>query len=375
MTTNYLRSFVLGIIIFSCFNCKDSSESIEPEGINPIEVPTESSIEFQKQYQTNDSIFTLNSAIQLIDSSYTIAGAVRYNGSYNKNVIMKFDKYGNRVWVKIMENTNTPHGIEKLFKTDNGYIGYRGHHYNFQNSSHIIYFNETGDVENEIFMNNDMLGNDMLREGNNFLIAGRTGGMFFRMINQNGELVWEKPYDSSYPEAFSITKLTDGNFISIGGGNYTGNGDFLIKLNELGEKVWAKNHKGLSVLAISNNEFLAIINNGNNGNLIRFNQEGNIVWSKQLDNFSPDVNKPSPSTIINYSMEYFICTYVNQNNNLKILVLDQNGNEINLHIIDNYSGADYRCVSKTIDDGILITYAGSIYNFGIIKLSNEFLFN
>lgn len=380
MATNNLRGFVLGIIIFSFFNCSDSSESTEltepvDEDNNPIEVPVESSIAFQKQYET-DSIFTLNSAVQLIDSSYTIAGAVRYNGSGNKNVIMKFDKYGNRDWIKVMENTYTPNGIEKLFKNGNGYIGYRGHHFNIQNSSHIIYFNETGDVESEIFMNNDILGNDMIRDGNNFLIAGyKDGDKTFRMLNQTGNLIWEKSYD--LPDAYSISKLTDGNYISIGGANSSISQNSLLKFDENGEEIWNKNYRGFNVLGISNNEFLAITYENLNGNLVRFNESGDAIWTSQLPNFRTEVNKPSPMSILNYNMEYFICTYLDQNSNLKIIVFNQNGNVIKSRTI-NRLNREFNLVAKTIDNGILIVYSGySSFStiFGLIKLSNDFLFN
>lgn len=374
MTKNNLRSFILVIFSFSLFNCSDSNDSSEPEDNNPIEVPTESSIEFQKNYNTNDSIFTLNSVVQLIDSSYTIAGAVRYNGSDNKNVIIKFDKYGNRDWTKIMGNTYTPYGIEKLFKNGNGYIGYRGHHFNFQNSSHIIYFNETGDVESEIFANNNILGNDMIRDGNNFLIAGyKDGDKTFRMLNQTGNLIWEKSFDR--PDAYSVSKLTDGNYISIGGANSGISENSLSKFDQNGEEIWSKNHRGFNVLGISNNEFLALTYDENdNGNLVRFNENGDAIWTTQLPNFRTEVNKPSPMNIINYDMEYFVCIYLDINSNLKIIVINQNGNVINTRTI-NRLNRQFKFVNRTIDNGILIVYEGYLPNFGLIKLTNDFLFN
>ena len=213
----------------------------------------------------------------------------------------------------------------------------------------------------------------MIKDGNNFLTAGYSDGdKIFRMLNQNGDLIWEKSYE--HPDAYSISKLTDGNFISIGGANSSIYANSLLKFNDRGEEIWNKNHKGFNVLAISNNEFLALTYTGtDSGNLVRFDENGDVIWSKQLDNFRADVNKPSPISIFNYNMEYFICTYINQSNNLNILVLDQHGTEINSHIIDDISG-EYTLTSKTIDNGMLIVYSG-LFNFGLIKLSNDFLFN
>ncbi|REH44980.1 hypothetical protein C7448_1103 [Tenacibaculum gallaicum] len=381
MAISISRFIILLSIICVSFSCSSSSDSNNPNdnssdpNINdPIDTTTESAIEFQKNYQTNDSIFTLNSAIQLNDSSYTIAGAVRYNGSFNKNTIMKFDKYGNRVWTKIMQESYTPQGIEKLFLNGTGFMGYRGHHYDVDNSSHILYYNSSGDVVNEIFTNNDILGNDIIKDGNNYVITGiESNNMHLRKLDENGQLLWDYSYGSS--EAFSVSKLTDGNYILIGGANSDGtSADYLIKTNNSGEKIWSKNSRGFNTLAISNNQFLAVVYTGYfSGNLVRFDENGNTIWTRELTNFITDINKPSPLTLVNYDMEYFICTYVNLSNDLNILVLDENGNEINSHIIDNYNGADYTFVSKTIDNGLLIGYTG-VFDFGIVKISNEFLF-
>jgi len=383
MTKIIFKNIVYLSIAFSCFNCSDTSDSPNANSNNnnnPIDVPSESSIEFHKNYQTNDSIFVLNSAVQLIDSSYTIAGAVSYSGSNRKNVLMNFDKYGYRNWTKIMENTYTPIGIEKLFKNGNGYIGYRGHHYGSQPSSHTIYFNATGDVENEIYINHGMLGNDMIREGNNFIIAGSANGMALKKLNEDGELIWNKSYN--YAESLSIAKLTDGNYISIGGAHSSSiNIDALFKLNEEGEIIWSKGHRGIDVLELPNNEFLAITDThgtgaaGYDGHLIRFDGQGNVIWSKLLENFRVEFEKPTPISIYNYNMNFFVCTYLNYNFDFIIKVFDQDGTEINSHIIENINVVDYTFASKTMDDGLLIGYTGGVYNFGIIKLSSDLLFN
>ena len=226
-------------------------------------------------------------------------------------------------------------------------------------------------------VNNDILGNDMIIDGNNFLIAGyKDGEKTFRMLNQTGNLIWEKSYD--LPSAYSISKLTDGNYISIGGANYGFSENSLLKFNENGEEIWNKNYRGFNVLAISNNEFLALTYDDNDsGNLVRFNESGDAIWTTQLPNFRTEVNKPSPMNIINYDMEYFVCTYLDINLNLKIIVINQNGNIINTRTINRLT-REFKLVTKTIDNGMLIVYSGySSFSsiFGLIKLSNDFLFN
>lgn len=361
------------LIIMAFFTgCSKDEPSIKTE------VPRQSSKEFRKVYSTNDSIFTLNTMVQLPDSSYTLGGAVRYGTSYDENVLVKIDKYGNRDWVKVMKDTYTPNGIEKLFLNNTGYIGYRGRHFStgYENASHIIYFNESGDVQSEVVKNKDVLGNDILKEGNNFLIAGGNNYMTFRKLDQNGELIWEKAYTSK-SSAYAISRLDDGNYVTIGGANTSSCQDCLMKIDDVGELIWSKPYSGRSVLAIPGNEFLAVTtgNDLSTGSLSRFDAEGNVKWSVPLANFRPDVNTPSPLKLFNFNAEYFVCTYVNQEFKLNILVLDPNGNEINLHTINDYPGTDYTLVAKTMDDGMLISYTGPLYKFGIRKLSYEDLFN
>jgi hypothetical protein len=365
VTTLFVLMFTIGFL-----SCTNDNNTANETNRNP-ETNQESAIEFVKHFETKDSIFTLNSVVQSSDSSYTIGGAVRYNESFNKNLLMKFDKYGNRKWTRVMESSFTPNGIEKLFQNGNGYIGYRGHHYDVENSSHFIYYNQRGNVENEIFLNKDFLGNDIVKVENNFLIAGSNGRMAFRMLNQNGGLIWEIIYDLT-PDAFSISRLTDENYISIGGSSTNAQGDYLVKLNELGEEIWTRNYKGLEILGITNNEFLAVIIYEGNWNLVKFNQEGNIMWNMPLEDFRANVNKPNAMSIIDYENEFFVCSYTNNYGHLNILVFDRNGNKINFH---KFEDGEYTMVSKTIDNGLLIANYDSFYKFNIIKLSKDFIIN
>lgn len=373
-----LTTFLIVIITISSLSCSNDNNPIDETNTNPESTPENnpelnqgSPLEFVKHFETPDSIFTLNSTIQLSDSSYIIGGAVKYNGSYNKNLLMKFDKYGNRKWTRIMESSLTPNGIEKIFQNDNGYLGFRGHHYDVENSAYFIYYNQNGNVENEVFMNKGFWANDIIKVESNFLMAGRTSDMAFRMLNKNGELIWETIFDLQ-PEAYSISRLTDGNYISIGGANAGYPGDFLIKLNELGQKIWSKTYKGLVILGIANNGFLAVIEYEGNWSLVKFNQDGNIIWDKPLEDFYRDINKPNALSIIDYDNEYFICAYTNVYDHLKLLVFDPNGNEINFKTFED---GQYTMVSKTIDNGLLLGNYDEFYKFNIKKLSKDSILN
>lgn len=360
--------FLLAILLIGC-----SQDEPTPDPNPEPEILLEPTDDFLRQYTTKDSIFILNSMVQLSDSSYTISGAVRYDETGNKNVLMNFDKYGKRTWTTVMKDTYTPSGIQKLYKNSFGYVGYVGHHYNFEKSPHIIFFDGKGNVEKEIFTNNEILGNDVYKDGNNFLIAGYAdGNMLLRMITQDGNLIWNKGFQF-YPRAHSLTKLDDGNFIVIGGGGYTGEGEYLIKLDNKGEVIWSKPYKGLEVTALPNNEFLAITTSGDSPSLVRFDELGTKVWDIPLQALGPG-SLGNALTILNYD-EFLVTAYINDASNLNILVSDLDGNVIKLHTIDSLRGGMYTLVSKTLDGGLLISHSNNDSPFNLIKMSEESILN
>lgn len=379
MKANISKALLIGLIMFTGFSCStgstDSADFTDDGPINddtdPVEDPIESSIEFRKNYKIDNGTYVLNSIVQLSDSSYTLGGMV----TGNKNILMNFDKYGNRRWSKIMDNTYTPSGIEKLFLNNEGYIGFRGQDYGNNTSAHIIYFDKEGNVENEILFDQKSSRQsyrDVIRDGDNFLMGGNIEGKTaYKMIDSNGDLIWQTAQLHS-TDVFSVTKLSGGSYIGIGGGNFTANEDYLVKLDESGTIVWTKNHRGLKVSAIGNNEFLAITNDEslNSGNLMRFDQEGTVVWTKPLDDFGGTASSPS---IINYGNGIFICTYLTERLNLNILVFDENGNELKLHTIKNET-IRYTSVAKTVDNGLLIAYTDH-FDYGLIKLSKAYIFD
>ncbi len=387
MNTNISKIFLLTSIIFISFNYSCSSDSNNPTDDDsggssnvddPIDTPAESAIEFEKHYQTNDSTFVFNSIVQLADSSYTLGGKVIVHGLVdpNKNVIAKLDKYGNRDWTRTMQNTYTPYGIEKLFLNNDGYLGLRSKRYSSDNSANLIFFDEIGNVESQIFFENNGFYHDMIREGNNYFVGGRIGSdLTYRMLNSNGEVIWQaiQPINTS---AFSVTKLTDGNYLGIGGGNFSTNDGFLAKIDNLGNFIWIKNHRGLKVLGISDNEFLAVINDNSTSvaNLARFNQDGDIIWSISLTDFFSLGEPPNALNLMTYDNGLIVCTYYNQSLGLNIIVVDMEGNLVNLSTVSSSDGRLFRGVSKTIDNGMLIV-ASDYLRFDIIKLSSEDIFN
>lgn len=343
----------------SCSNENDSLPDIETTN------------QFIKYHTTIDSIFTINSMVQLSDSSFILAGGVKIKGSNDKNVIMKLDKFGNRDWLNVMDNTSSPRGLQAVFVDGDNYIGYRSHRYHLDDyPPSLIRFSKTGGVLNEIPIDGDFLGFDIIRDEDSFIIAGRNA-MLIKKIGVNGEVSWTRTFGG--PTAFAITKLNDGNYVTIGGYNYTGTGEYLIKLSQSGENIWSRTYKGIKVLALPDNGFVAVTGFVDNLSFTRFDENGFTLWKKPIANLGS--NSERTVSIFNYDLDYFVYSYYNTNNNLNICILDSNGNKVNTHTEKNFGFGSFgqynNEIIKTLDGGLFIARTGIDWELKFIKISPE----
>ena len=273
---------VFSIILPCIIGCsKDIPEKEQAKEI------VESADSFRKSITTIDSLSNIQCVIQLKDSSYMLVGGIQINLKA-KNLIIKLDKYGNKEWLK-MPDTHAPNGFERVFVDGNQLVAYRS--YIHSNYPALVYFNNNGDVVNEFEIANSIVGYDVLQENDGYIAIGEIEGFEgVQKINKQGTVVWtEKLSDAT---GLSISKLPDGNFITIGGATYSGpGGDFLVKIDNAGKKIWSKTVSGYSVLALPDTGFIILAHNKytNNIELIRFDKEGNQLWT-HLTDYNTDVN-------------------------------------------------------------------------------------
>jgi len=381
-----MRKNILTILktVFLCLvivNCSEDSNS-EPDKIDEVNQPTDeiniinqTADDFIKLNHTPDSIFRINSILQLADSTYSLSGGVSIRGSYDKSLIMKLNKYGDREWMNIILNSKTPLGIENHFLVNNSYIGYRSSSFGSGEPPSLIKFNKFGDVLNEIPITNSILGYSMLKEEDHFIVAGSINNMKLQKINFNGEVSWTKSFN--LPASLSISKLFDENYISIGGGHYSSSGKYLVKLNKFGEKIWDKPYKGKKVLALPDNGFVAITTIGANNEiykLIRFDENGNEIWTKEIKDASI-FNTEKTIDLVNYSSDYLVYSYLTYDSSLSIKILNTSGELINSILINDVYILTYAKLIKTLDDGLFISRSGENsnidQNLDFIKLSKN----
>ncbi|MBN8643357.1 MAG: T9SS type A sorting domain-containing protein [Flavobacteriales bacterium] len=157
-------------------------------------------------------------------------------------------------------------------------------------------------------------------------VTGNNGGLdaWIIKIDQNGTLQWQKNIGGSNNDLINMIKETsDGNYILVGAtrsndgdvsGNHGDNDIWVVKMNSLGDILWQKCYGGslhdysTSVIETSDGNF--IVNgytNSTDGDItssfgsydawiIKFNDNGDIIWSKTLGSIESDYSRAIHTT-------------------------------------------------------------------------------
>ncbi|MBL0052196.1 MAG: hypothetical protein IPP29_12150 [Bacteroidetes bacterium] len=96
---------------------------------------------------------------------------------------------------------------------------------------------------------NDMYGNSVVQTPDGgFVIAGRAHGIFALKTNSFGDLLWMKIFQGFFlDDCYCCVNTKDGGLMLTGCIYEVGSGDylpFLLKLDSLGNKLWAKTYNG-----------------------------------------------------------------------------------------------------------------------------------
>lgn len=243
-------------------------------------------IEWKKNYggSSNEGGY---SACVTNDGNYIIAGSsesslpeILDNHGYNDFWVLKIDINGNEIWQKNYGGSNHDY-LKKIKKTsDGGYI---------------------------------LTGDSKSSDGN---VGGNNGkqDVWTVKINENGIIQWQNNFGGSEDDfSKNVIEDSDGNFIVIGETysfdldaveNHSGNGlrdYFVIKLNNLGQKIWSRcyggesNEYARSIIQSSSDDYIIVGESysgtgqptGNHGSadywLIKINPlNGNLIWQKNF---------------------------------------------------------------------------------------------
>lgn len=181
---------------------------------------------------------------------------------------IKVDKQGNVLWNKRYENNTCTFTTNEFIKNSNNeYIGVGG----------SLTFGDTcGFSVNGYIVDNQL---------------------YMQKLNDNGDLVWQKTIGESVnrtiQSASSITKTSDGNYFIFGQDNYY---PWLLKINEQGDTLWTKKYPSLynedpiKIVNI-NNGYLIFTINSSISIISRLDDQGILLWSKNLPFRIQAVNK------------------------------------------------------------------------------------
>jgi len=154
----------------------------------------------------------------------------------------------------------------------------------------------------------------------NYNFYGSFGSLI--RVDSLGNLVWAKTYNE-YGNCllFRLSKTLDGNIISIGCYDKTGTGNYdvlLIKTNNMGNVLWAKTYGGsyydygTGIGFSSEGEILLTGDTESYGFgakdvfLIKADSSGNLLWAKTYGGSYNDVSNGQVNIIINDDNTYFI---------------------------------------------------------------------
>ncbi|WBX75334.1 hypothetical protein PG911_11770 [Tenacibaculum ovolyticum] len=355
-------AIVLLLIILITYSCnKDDSEIKENEIEEIVIEPTDN---FKKSITYKDSIINIKNIIQVKDSGYILVGGFRFgHESEIKDLIIKLDKYGNKQWLKVRQDTYSPNGLEQIFYDNNKLVGYRSHTYQSGSAPVLVYFDENGNEIDNFHISNSIAGFDVLQENDGYIVAGSINDFVVQKINKQGHVLWtEKHADAT---GFSISKSQDNNFIAIGGSHSGVSGEFLIKMDHFGKKIWSKPVRGYKVVALPNNTFIALTGHDNEKvELTQFESNGNQIWNHKTElEWSSISGASTDSYLLNYGLDNFVFG-LKTHQKLIIKVINNKGNIVSIRNIpfnatDNIDDIN---IIKTLDNGLLVTYSGKKWN-------------
>lgn len=297
--------------------------------------------------QGSDSFYgtELTSDGGTISVGYTEGGEIlpASNGKQDF-LITKTNKNGEIEWTKNYGNTNNDVLYDIKETSDGGYITYG-------RVNGTGYFGNTNNQSKGIFLKLDNKGNiewyktyglsknsviyDAILTGNNeYILVGYTHGTlsneiqtglyssFIIKIDKQGNTIWEKVISGSNNKSIlrRVEKTSDGNFIAVG--------------------------------YMENNTLFPNIEGKYDGAIIKFDNEGNVIWTNSYGQVS---SEEYFLDIIETSDKGFVTSGINITTGLGIIVkYDKNGNQ-EWHIESNDYGMEELYSIIEVQDGYILS--------------------
>ena len=180
---------------------------------------------------------------QTADGGFIVAGSSLSSGIPMKGYLLRVDPDGNEIWSKTYPTTSTFSAVRVT--DDQGYI-LAG-----QGDESIVKTDSDG---GQLWaVSNSALFSEVLvtADGAYAALGTLDSDIYLLKIDAQGNELWSKSFDgggSEWDEGCSLYQLADGGYV-VGGMTYTGYVEqvFVLRLDETGDKVWAKETGGLNI--------------------------------------------------------------------------------------------------------------------------------
>ena len=270
------------------------------------------------------------------DGGYMIVGSTESFTSSEIMFVIKLDSAGNLQWNTVYD----AYGYGKLTglkqTSDGGYYlaGFIEGGFGFLDQfimktdmiGNVQWAKNFGGIEADEFRKLSITaGGDLIVAGSNASFGVGAKDVQAIKINNNGDVEWAKTYGTLYEDFNSSCIIaSDGNYVLSGAVDITGSYGIrptLIKLDTLGNIIWAKYYSGYiedwarDLIETSDGGFLITgdtrsfgLGGSQDVYLIKTNSSGNVEWAKSYGGISNDVGY---GVVLSNDGKYLVAGYTN----------------------------------------------------------------
>lgn len=230
------------------------------------------------------------------------------------SIIVKYDVNGNKQWVRTFGGSeyNCFNSIIETSNKEIVVVGFEG--INNKYEAILIKYDEDGDElwkKNLNYSNYDVL-ESVIEVPDGFVAVGYSRDSDFNnsiivKYDMEGNKQWINTYDSSSYSVFeSVVEVKDGAYVAIGYSNDYTNKDntnyHVVKYDKNGTQEWVRNYKEYDIKSLTKSpdgKYIAIWNNHpeyntnlkNDSLIIKYDENGNQEWVKNLNVYESNPNK------------------------------------------------------------------------------------
>ena len=307
-----------------------------------IKLDSSASIQWSKVYNSPGTLDRVHGIRQTPDGGYYISGYIEGGFGFLDHIMMKIDPGGNIIWAKNFGGIEADE-LRQLCITPDGGMVVAGY-----NASFGVGAKEVQAIK----------------------------------LSSDGTIEWAKTYGTFYEDFnLSIIISSDGNYVLAGAVDITGGYGIrptLIKLDPLGNVIWAKYYSGFyedwgrDLVETPDGGFLLVgittsfgVGFSNDIYLIKTDSLGNVIWSKAYGGPAEDIVY---GVVLTSDGKYVIVGYTNSSGfgsyDGLLMKVDSNGNLEWFHTYGGYSTDYLNDVLESQDNGLVAIGKRASNTFG-----------